>query len=185
MSKTLWQNTCLYITYGLHVLTSEPYWFHFPNSSCQYQSHSVVWMKVGSTKEFTVASLRTLFSPRVIVSKCTGGLLLLQRSKGKKHSSQITENIYGTFYIDSNSNFNPWRCLVYILGVLPILIVSIWTTFHRTVVQNMSCRDKRSKERFIGFWRGKCWPEKKSFTCVNLYLEEKRCNLQIKYIRWP
>lgn len=52
--------------------------FHFPNSSSQYQSHSVVWMKVGSSKELRVESRLTLFVPQVIVSKCTGGLLLLK-----------------------------------------------------------------------------------------------------------
>lgn len=67
----------------------EEYTFHFPNSSSQYQSHSVVCMKVGWVKELMVERRRTLFNPQVIVSKCTGGVVPLETATVARSLTQF------------------------------------------------------------------------------------------------
>lgn len=73
------------------LLTSEPNRCHFPESSCQYQSHSVVWMKSGLTREFRVDNLLTLFPSLVIVSKCTGGQVPLLDTKSEKDLTKVID----------------------------------------------------------------------------------------------
>ena len=52
-------------------LTGESYWFQFPCSSSQYQSHSVVSRKVGWRTEEMEERRLTFWSPHVMVSKHT------------------------------------------------------------------------------------------------------------------
>ena len=52
-------------------LTGELYWFQFPCSSSQYQSHSVVSMGVGWRTEEAEERRLAFWSPRVMVSKHT------------------------------------------------------------------------------------------------------------------
>lgn len=63
-------------------LTGEAYRFHLPNSSSQYQSHSVARLKSGSSSELQVEILRTSWSLQVILSKLTCGLLELHGRDG-------------------------------------------------------------------------------------------------------
>ena len=50
-------------------LTGESYWFQFPFTSTQYQSHSVVSRKVGWRTEEMEARRLTFWNPSLIVSK--------------------------------------------------------------------------------------------------------------------
>ena len=52
-------------------LTGESYWFQFPFSSSQYQSHSVVSRKVGWRTEEMEERRLTFWNPRVMVSNHT------------------------------------------------------------------------------------------------------------------
>lgn len=62
-------------------LTGEAYRFHLPNSSSQYQSHSVARLKSGSSSELQVEILRASWNPQVIVLNLTRGLLELHEGE--------------------------------------------------------------------------------------------------------
>lgn len=75
-------------------LTGEAYRFHLPNSSSQYQSHSVARLKSGSSSELQVEILRALWNPQVILSKVTRGLLELHEGETDWDCSNLITFIF-------------------------------------------------------------------------------------------